>query len=400
MDVAILGCGAVGQSIGQGLAESSLISKLILADIQLNGPENVARRTKSDKITISKVDAGNLEEVATLAKQVDLLVNGATPAFNTRIMEGCLRGGACYLDMASGYEESENPTDIDPISPDHQFNQNKRWEEADLLALISMGIDPGASDIFAKGAADRMDSVDYIKVRDADTGYVEGYEFAAQFSPEAMLEEVLSDPLYWENGKWHRSPALEVSEIYDFPAPIGPQKAYRTDHEESELVPRFLGKQVGKVDFMITLNETFVSYIRMLRKLGLTNRKPIDVKGSKVVPFDVIVSTMPRPDALSGMIKGTAMVLTEVGGQMKGQDVRIRTWTYISHETAYDLCGIHATAYQTAMAPVVAIEMMARGEITAKGVKPPEVVDPVKFCGYLREKHMPVLEEIMPIEKK
>jgi saccharopine dehydrogenase-like NADP-dependent oxidoreductase len=109
---------------------------------------------------------------------------------------------------------------------------------------------------------------------------------------------------------------------------------------------------------------------------------------------------MPRPDALSGMIRGTAMVLTEVGGQMRGQDVRIRTWTYISHEAAYDLCGIHATAYQTAMSPVVAIEMMARGEIKEKGVKPPEVVDPVKFCEYLREKRMPVLEEILPIENK
>jgi hypothetical protein len=42
----------------------------------------------------------------------------------------------------------------------------------------------------------------------------------------------------------------------------------------------------------------------------------------------------------------------------------------------------------------VIIEMMARGEIGATGVRSPEVVDPVKFCGYLPEKEIPVFEEV------
>lgn len=366
----------------------------MLADLNPKGAEFVKRRTKSDKISIKTVDAGDPEQVAEVAKKVDVVVNGAVPALNLKIMEGCLKGEASYIDMSNGDKEFGHPMFDDQLAYD------KNFEDAGFLALCCMGIDPGASNIFVKRAGDRMDTVDYVKVRDADTGKLEGYSFATYFSPESMMEEVIKDPLYWAEGKWGRSPALEVTEVYDFPDPIGDMKLYRTDHEECELVPKFLGKPVNNVDFMISLDETFVNYVKVLKALNLTSFKPLDVKGSKVVPFDVVIAAMPRPDDLAGKIKGNAMVLTEVGGSMKGEDVAIRTWTWISHQKAHEICGIHATAYQTAMPVVVAVEMMARGEIKAKGVKSPECVDPVKFCEYLPEKDTPVFEEIVPLKTR
>jgi len=388
---AVLGCGGVGQVIGQLLAKSDLVSELVLADIDLSGARTVASRTKSDKISMEKVDGAKVASVSKLAKKVDVVVNGTVPMLNLKIMEGCLKGGASYIDMASGDREFGHPMLED------QFPQDKKWADAGLLALVSMGIDPGASNLFAKRAADRMESVQHVKVRDADTGALEGYEFATYFSPQAMMEEVLRDPMYWEDGQFKRSPALEISEIYEFPEPVGQQKVFRTDHEESELVPQFLGKPVEFVDFKITLDDKFVETVKFLRRLGLTTTKPLKVNGMKVRPFDVVVAAMPRPDALSGKIKGIACVLVEVKGVMNGKDTVIRTWTHISHERAHELCGIHATAYQTGCPVAVAVEMMARGEIATTGVKPPEIIDPVTFCEYLPEKEIRVYEEIKEV---
>jgi saccharopine dehydrogenase-like NADP-dependent oxidoreductase len=394
MRVGIVGCGGVGQSIAQKLVQSPHVSGLVLADVNPKGVEFVKRRTKSDKVSVKTVDAGDVEQVAEIAKMVDVVVNGAVPALNLKIMEGCLRGGASYIDMSNGDKEFGHPMFEDQLAYD------KNFEDADSIALCCMGIDPGASNIFVKRAADRMDSVDYVKVRDADTGKLEGYSFATYFSPESMLEEVIKDPLYWAEGKWGRSPALETTEVYDFPEPIGKMKLYRTDHEECELVPKFLGKPVNNVDFMISLDETFVNYVKVLKALNLTSFQPLDVRGAKVVPFDLVVAAMPRPDDLGGKIKGNSMVLTEVGGKMNSEEVAIRTWTWISHQKAHEISGIHATAYQTAMPVVVAVEMMAREEIKAKGVKSPECVDPVKFCEYLPEKETPVFEEIVPLSSR
>ena len=387
-DVAIFGCGGVGQCIAQELAKSKLVSSLLLADVNLKGPESVKRRAKSDKVEIAKADGSDPDEVAKIADRVDILVNGTVPALNLKIMEGCLKGGANYVDMATGDKEFGHPMFED------QETFDKKYKDAGIFALCSMGIDPGASDLFAKRAADRMESVDYVRVRDADNSKLEGYEFATYFSPDAMIEECIRDPLYYENGKWKRAPALSTSEVYSFPEPIGPMKVYMTDHEESELVPKFIGKKVKRCDFMITLDETFIEYVQFLKKLGLLSFKPIKIRNIEIAPIEVVVATMPRPDDLAGKLKGNCCVLTEVAGMMNGEDTVIRTWTYMSHEHAYELSGIHATAYQTAMPVAVAVEMFARGEIDLRGVKSPEAVDPVKFCSYLPDKNIPVFEEI------
>lgn len=387
--VAIFGCGGVGQCIAHDLAKSKWVSQLLLADVKLKGPESVKRRAKSDKIEIAKADGSNPDEVAKVAEKVDILVNGTVPALNLKIMEGCLKGGANYVDMASGDKEFGHPMFED------QETFDKKYKDAGLFAICSMGIDPGASDLFAKRAADRMESVDYVKVRDADNSKLEGYEFATYFSPDAMIEECIRDPLYYENGKWKRAPALSTSEVYSFPEPIGPMKVYMTDHEESELVPKFIGKRIKRCDFMITLDDTFIEYVQFLKKLGLLSFKPIKIRDIEVTPIEVVIGTMPRPEDLAGKLKGNCCVLTEVSGRISGEDTVIRTWTYMSHEQAYELSGIHATAYQTAMPVAVVVEMFARGEIDVKGVKPPEAVDPVKFCSYLPDKHIPVFEEII-----
>lgn len=388
IDVAIFGCGGVGQCIAQDLVKSDLVSRLVLADTNLKGPEYVKKRTKSDKIEIVRADGLDPEEVAKVAEKVDLLVNGTMPALNIKIMEGCLNGGTNYMDMATGDKEFGHPMF------DDQEALDKKFKDAGIFALCSMGIDPGASNIFAKRAADRMESVDYVRVRDADNSKLAGYEFATYFSPDAMIEECIRDPLYYENGKWKRMPPLSTSEVYSFPEPIGPMKVFMTDHEESEMVPRFIGKRIKRCDFMITLDETFVEYVQLLKKLGLLSFKPIKIRGAEVAPVEVVIATMPRPDDLAGKLKGTCCVLTEVSGRMDGEDTVIKTWTHISHEKAYEISGIHATAFQTAMPVAVAVEMFARGEIDLKGVKTPEAVDPVKFCSYLPDKHIPVFEEI------
>ncbi|MEM0342714.1 MAG: saccharopine dehydrogenase C-terminal domain-containing protein [Thermoplasmata archaeon] len=387
--VGILGCGGVGQCVAQDLVKSDLVSSIVLADIALKGAESVKKKMKSDKIEVMRADGSKPEEVAKVAQKVDILVNGTVPALNLKIMEGCLKGGASYIDMATGDKEFGHPMFEDQLTYDKQF------KDAGIFALCSMGIDPGASNLFAKRAADRMESVDYVRVRDADNSRLNGYEFATYFSPDAMIEECIRDPLYYENGRWKRVPPLSTSEVYSFPDPVGPMKVYMTDHEESELIPKYIGKKIKRCDFMITLDETFVQYVQFLKKLGLLSFKPVKIREMEVAPIEVVIATMPRPEDLAGKLKGTCCVLTEVSGRMNGEDTVIRTWTHMTHERAYEISGIHATAYQTAMPVAVAVEMVARGEADLKGVRPPEALDPVKFCSYLPEKNIPVYEEII-----
>jgi saccharopine dehydrogenase-like NADP-dependent oxidoreductase len=76
---------------------------------------------------------------------------------------------------------------------DYQLERASQWKEAGLLALVGIGIEPGAADVFARHAADDLFSeIDEIGIRDGANLVVEGYDFAPTFSIWTTIEECLN----------------------------------------------------------------------------------------------------------------------------------------------------------------------------------------------------------------
>ena len=79
---------------------------------------------------------------------------------------------------------------------DYQFERAAAWEEKGLLALVGIGVEPGAADVFARYAADELFSeIDEVGVRDGANLVVEGYDFAPTFSIWTTIEECLNPPV-------------------------------------------------------------------------------------------------------------------------------------------------------------------------------------------------------------
>ena len=100
----------------------------------------------------------------------------------------------------------------------------RRWEEKGLLALVGIGIEPGAADVFARHAADELFSeIDEVGIRDGANLVVEGYDFAPTFSIWTTIEECLNPPVVWERDRgWFTTAPFSEPEMFDFPEGIGP----------------------------------------------------------------------------------------------------------------------------------------------------------------------------------
>ena len=122
---------------------------------------------------------------------------------------------------------------------DRQFAEHERWQEAGLLALVGIGVEPGLSDVFARYAADHLfSSIDEIGVRDGANLVVEGYAFAPTFSIWTTIEECLNPPLIWERERgWYTTEPFSEPEVFDFPEGIGPVECVNVEHEEVVLDP-------------------------------------------------------------------------------------------------------------------------------------------------------------------
>ncbi|MDH4123791.1 MAG: saccharopine dehydrogenase NADP-binding domain-containing protein [Thermoplasmata archaeon] len=371
MKIVQIGCGAVGLVTARHLIESKKIDEIVLADIAIEKAAQLVKSLKSEKkATVKKADASDRKALKNLFKGCDLVINGAIPRFNENVMLAALDADANYMDFAMGDEFD-------------QFTLNEKFKAAGLGALISMGEDPGITDAMAMSASKQLDEVDKILVRDGDNASVPGYKYVALFSPDTLIDETLCKPLIYKDGKWDRMEPFSGEEEYPFPAPIGKLKVYFCDHEEPMLMPKYINTKY--CDFKIALDPDYVRITKVLHEVGLTSPKPIEIKGCKVAPRDVVTYFMPKPADLAGKVKGYGCVLVEVHGKKGGKKKRIKMWTVISHEEAYRLSGMHATGYLVGTPGAAAAIMWADGKIKQKGVFPPEMIDTDEFLRRLPE---------------
>ena len=150
------------------------------------------------------------------------MLNACDPRFNEPIFDACFDARVTYLDMAMTLSEPhpERPYELPGrMLGEHQFAAPERWEQAGLLALVGIGVEPGLSDVFARYAADQLFSqIDEIGVRDGADLVVEGYDFAPTFSIWTTIEECLNPPLVWERERgFHTTAPFSEPEMFDVP---------------------------------------------------------------------------------------------------------------------------------------------------------------------------------------
>ncbi len=226
------------------------------------------------------------------------MLNAIDPRFNPPIFDACLQARVTYLDMAVTLSQPhpEHPyTETHVKLGDYQFAQHENWRQAGLLALVGIGIEPGAADVFARHAADELFSeIDEIGIRDGANLVVEGYDFAPTFSIWTTIEECLNPPVIWEKGRgWYTTEPFSEPEVFDFPEGIGPVECVNVEHEEVLLVPRWV--DCSRVTFKYGLGDEFIDVLKTLHKLGLDSTQKVRVRGVEVAPRDVVAATPARP---------------------------------------------------------------------------------------------------------
>ena len=267
---------------------------------------------------------------------------------------------------------------------DYQFERAPAWADKGQLALVGIGIEPGAADVFARYAADHLFSqIDEVGIRDGANLVVEGYDFAPTFSIWTTIEECLNPPVIWEKARgWYTTEPFSEPEVFDFPEGIGPVECVNVEHEEVLLVPRWI--DCNRVTFKYGLGDEFIGVLQTLHKLGLDSKEKLSVKGVEVAPRDVVAAALPNPATLGDRMSGKTCAGTLVTGLDKDGSPR-RTYLYhvVDNEWSMREYGSQAVVWQTALNPVVALELLANGTWAGAGVLGPEAFDPVPFLDLL-----------------
>jgi saccharopine dehydrogenase-like NADP-dependent oxidoreductase len=405
----MIGAGGVGDAAARIAVERDFFESFVVADYDRSRAEATvaaatARRSGESRFAVAQVDASDEDAVAALARQhgATHVFNAVDPRFVMPIFRGALAAGADYLDMAmslSRRHPDEPYAKVGVKLGDEQFATTGEWEAAGRLALLGIGVEPGLSDVFARYAADHLFSeIDELGTRDGANLAVydeEGDEtFAPGFSMWTIIEECLNPPVVWERARadaaggdleagFFTLPAFSEPEVFEFPEGIGPVECVHVEHEEVLLMPRWLDAK--RVTFKYGLGEELITILRTLHTLGLDRTDPVRVKGVEVSPRDVVAAVLPDPATIGPRMKGKTCAGVWVTGT--GRDGHPRR-TYLYHvsdnEETMREYGAQCVVWQTAVNPVVALELLATGVWKGSGVLGPEAFDAVPFLDLLK----------------
>ena len=388
MRILLVGAGGVGSALAR-IAARRPFAEMVIADYDLARAQRAA--AARDGYEAVQLDARDERTVAELLTQrgCDVLMNATDPRFVMPLFRAALSAGVHYLDMAMSLS---HPNPDDPYRKtgvklgDDQFAMARQWEESGKLALVGIGVEPGLSDVFARYAADEMfGEIRELGVRDGANLTVAGYDFAPTFSIWTTIEECLNPPVIWERGRgWFTTEPFSEPEVFTFPAGIGPVECVNVEHEEVLLMPRWI--QAQRVTFKYGLGAEFIGILRTLRQLGLDRTDPVQVGAVSVSPRDVLAACLPDPATLGDKMSGLTCAGTWVTGTGRdGAPREVYLYHVVDNSWSMAEYGSQAVVWQTAVNPVVALELIEGGAWSGSGVLGPEALPPRPFLDLLTE---------------
>ena len=392
MKILVVGSGGVGAAFAPIAARRDFYEHVVFADIDERRALRVVDRFGGGGMfSATRVDASDSDDVAAVAKAkgCDAILNAADPRFVPGVFRGAFDAGATYLDMAMSLSHPHPDRPYEQVGEklgDAQFEASGEWEARGQLALVGCGTEPGFSDVAARYAADHLfREVHEVGVRDGANLEVRGHSFAPTFSIWTTIEECLNPPVIWERDRgWYTTAPFSEPETFAFPAGIGDVECVNVEHEEVLLIPRWV--DCTRVTFKYGLGDEFIGVLQTLQKLGLDRTEPVRVGGAQVSPRDVVAAVLPDPAFMGEEMTGLTCAGTWVRGV--GTDGSPRE-VYVHHvvdtEETWATDGTQAVTWQTAINPVIALELIATGVWSGAGVLGPEAFDAVPFLDLMND---------------
>ena len=352
------GAGGMGQGVARDLIKQQQVTDVILADLYPD-PERLAPKLRdSEKATLIKMDVNDHDAMVNRFKEIDVVINCAGPFYKTAVpvAKAAVEAKKNYIDICDDYEGTEIlfNSDIDKMA-----------KEAGITVLTGMGSDPGTNNILVKWYADRLDQVDdiylYWVVSIAELAGA-AWDHSLHMTLGKIPQYIDGELVYVEG--WTE----EVAE--QFLEPLGTCHVRYVGHPQPLTLPRYL-KGVKNVIIKGALIPLWVDeLIKNQKETGLLGTEPIDIKGTKVTPYDLTLKlweTIPEGRDNGPQSSGLKVI---VKGERDGKKV-----TYTA-----DMVGRMAPG--TGLPASIASLMMDAGDVTVKGVVAPEgCIDPAKFLG-------------------
>ena len=368
------GSGAVGTIASQTLAGSGVFTQVTVADVNIAGARKLAGRLKGSKMSAVEFDADSPTSIRKAIGGSDVVLNCVGPfyRYGPGILKTVIEAKMNYIDVCDDFDATEKMLAMDD-----------KAKKAGISALIGMGSSPGVANVLVRFCADSLlDQVEAVDIYHAHGGEkIEGPAVVKHRIhsmkigiPMFLDGKFTTVNLFDDSGK-----ALEEEAAFK---DVGIYNVYGYPHPETITLPKYLKGLKRVTNLGLVLPPAYAELIKGMVRLGITDEKPIDVQGHKVVPLEFAVAyILSQRERLLKEAKieqpmGCLKIVVK-GVKDGGKN------TYIFSMSSRGQGMGEGTGIPAAIGAII----MGTGKITQKGVLPPEAcVNPMDLIELARTK--------------
>jgi saccharopine dehydrogenase (NAD+, L-lysine-forming) len=355
----------MGRIAVKDLAASDSVDQVVIADRDTSMAHKVANLIPvgRSKVSVIHTDVTDHKVLVATLHGADAVLNAVHYYFNLNVMRACLKARTHYTDLGGLFYNTRK-----------QLLLHDEFAEAGLTAVLGMGSAPGVPNVQARYAADRLDTIEHIRIYDGILP-PPGDDIRFGYAIPTIIDELIMPPMVFRDGEFVEEAPLAGKEDYWFTPPVGLLHCHLSLHSEVATLPvTFKGKGVRECFFKINywgMSPEAFAKVKLLADLGFAGAEPVDVRGTPVRPRDLLVTLLadyiPPLDAFvqepADPTRWTKEIVTEVKGTQNGQELLYRLGTLTA-----------VGSLPTGVAPSITAQWLAAGRVPGPGVFPPEAV--------------------------
>ena len=379
MRMLVLGAGLQGSACAYDLLQNPDVKEVRLADLHTDHLAQFLAPYSGERLILTPLDVRDRDAVLALMRQTDVAMSAIPYYFNYELAELAAQAGVHFSDLGGNTEIVFKQKTLDAQA-----------KKKNITIIPDCGLAPGMVNILAEHGINQLDTVESVRI------FVGGLpqkpepplNYQIVYSLEGVLDYYTTLSWVLRGGKRTQVEALSEIEVVRFAGSVGELEGFHTAGGLSTMAFRYEGK-IPTMEYKTLRYPGHARIMKAIRELGLLELKPVDVKGMKVVPRDLVVAAMgPRltkPDshdlvALRVVVEGTR------GGKPKKIG-----WELVDY---YDeKHGISAMERSTGYSLSITGQMQAKGEIGKSGVFTPDECMPAKkYIGELAKRGVMIKE--------
>ncbi|MDQ7779156.1 MAG: saccharopine dehydrogenase C-terminal domain-containing protein [Planctomycetota bacterium] len=390
---AVLGAGMMGKAIAFDLRRSGA-KKVIVADRELARARKVAAFAGCSPSCARELDLSDRKATAALLRRADVAISAASYVYNLELTRLAIETKTHLCDLGGN-----------SWVVDDQLALGPRAAKAGITVVPDCGLAPGLAGVVVARGFELLDSVSdvHIRVGGLPQNPKPPLDYGLLFSAQGLINEYVEKSRIVRNGCVVEVESLAGIERLSFRGVPAKLEAFYTSGGTSTLPATYAGR-LRNLDYKTIRYRGHCERARLLYDLGLMSGEPVDVQAmephasstravsaarrahagrlSSVRPRDVLGRLFETLLPPAG--KDLTLVRVTVSGL---KDRRPKTWRYELVDRFDEKTGLSSMMRTTGFPTSIIAQMIARGDISKRGVFTPErCVPPARLLTELEQR--------------